>query len=53
VPESYAQAALSDGALVTVLADWCPRIPGLCLYFPSSRLVPPNLRAFIDIIRGE
>lgn len=51
VPESFAQNALSEGSLVTVLEDWCPHIPGLCLYFPRNRHMPPNLRAFIDMIR--
>ncbi|CEP37410.1 MULTISPECIES: LysR family transcriptional regulator [unclassified Halomonas] len=51
VPESYAQAYLSDGRLVTVLNEWCPRIPGLFLYYPNNRLVPPSLRAFIDLLQ--
>lgn len=51
VPQFYAQAALRDGRLVTVLDDWCPPIPGLCLYFPGNRHVPAPLRAFIDTIR--
>ncbi|GAA5233298.1 LysR family transcriptional regulator [Verticiella sediminum] len=51
VPEPYARAALDDGRLVTVLEDWCPRIPGLSLYFPGNRHVPASLRAFIDTIR--
>jgi DNA-binding transcriptional LysR family regulator len=51
VPESYALAYLKDGRLVTVLEEWCPRIPGLCLYYPNNRRVPPSLRAFIDLLR--
>lgn len=51
VPESYAQAYLSDGRLVTVLEEWCPNIPGLFLYYPNNRHVPPSLRAFIDLLR--
>lgn len=51
VPEPYARAALNDGRLVSVLEDWCPRIPGLSLYFPDNRHVPASLRAFIDTIR--
>lgn len=53
VPNSCVQTALNDGRLVTVLEDWCPHIPGLCLYFPGNRHMQPNLRAFIDMIRGE
>lgn len=51
VPESYAHAYLSDGGLVTVLEAWCPCIPGLFLYYPNNRHVPPSLRAFIDLLR--
>jgi len=51
VPEPFARTALEDGRLVAVLADWCPPIPGLCLYFPANRHMPTNLRAFIDMVR--
>jgi DNA-binding transcriptional LysR family regulator len=51
VPESYAHAYLSDEGLVTVLEAWCPPIPGLFLYYPNNRHVPPSLRAFIDLLR--
>lgn len=53
VPEFYARPGLDEGRLVTVLEDWCPRIPGLQLYFPRSRHMAPNLRAFIDILRAD
>ncbi|MCD9027229.1 LysR family transcriptional regulator [Luteimonas sp. BDR2-5] len=52
VPEPYVHAALRDGRLVAVLEDWCPPVPGLCLYFPGNRHVPASLRAFIDTIRA-
>ncbi|MGO7208349.1 LysR family transcriptional regulator, partial [Rhizobium ruizarguesonis] len=41
---------LESGALVTVLDDWCPAIPGLCLYYPGHRHVPQGLRAFITVL---
>lgn len=51
VPEPYAHAYLRDEKLVMVLEDWCPHIPGLYLYYPNNRHVPPSLRAFIDLLR--
>jgi DNA-binding transcriptional LysR family regulator len=42
---------LERGQLVSVLDDWCPTIPGLFLYYPGHRHVPPGLRAFIDVLR--
>lgn len=51
VPELYAEPYLRERRLVTVLEEWCPEIPGLHLYYPNNRYVPPSLRAFIDLLR--
>jgi len=51
VPEHFAKPLLKSGALVTVLDDWCPPIPGLALYFPRSRHLPSPLRAFINQLK--
>jgi DNA-binding transcriptional LysR family regulator len=51
VHESAASRHLGDGRLVPVLADWCPPVPGLCLYYPGHRQVPVALRAFIDVLK--
>ena len=51
--ERWAAAAVADGALVPVLEDWCPPIPGLILYYPGHRHVPAALRAFIDVLKTE
>ena len=51
VHESAARPYLRDGRLVPVLADWCPLVPGLCLYYPGHRQVPVALRAFIDVLK--
>jgi len=53
VPDRAAQPWLADGRLVEVLSDWCPTIPGLFLYYPGARLVPPGLRAFIAVLREQ
>ena len=51
VPETFAKAAIDSGRLICVLADWCPPIPGLALYYPGNRHVPFALRAFIDLLK--
>lgn len=43
---------IASGALVQVLADWCPRFPGFHLYHPSRRQSPPALRALIAALRA-
>jgi DNA-binding transcriptional LysR family regulator len=48
VLEEYAEQHVQAGKLVTVLEDWCPRIPGWFLYYPSRRQMPSALRAFLD-----
>jgi len=44
---------LARGDVERVLADWSPRFPGLYLYYPSRRQMPPALRAFIDFVRDS
>ena len=39
--------------LVRFLEAWSPSFPGFYLYHPSSRHVPPALRAFIDFMRAK
>ena len=51
VPEHFARPYLKTGQLLTVLADWCPPIPGLALYYPRNRHMPSPLRAFIDVLK--
>jgi len=42
---------IEQGRLVRFLEAWSPSFPGFYLYHPSSRHVPPALRAFIDFMR--
>jgi DNA-binding transcriptional LysR family regulator len=51
VPEHAFAGHLERGELVVVLAEWCPPIDGLCLYYPGHRHVPAGLRAFIDLLK--
>lgn len=48
----YAAAPVAAGRLVTVLDDWCPEIPGFYLYYPSRKLMPAGLKAFVDLLRS-
>jgi DNA-binding transcriptional LysR family regulator len=51
VLEDRALDHIKSGALVRVLADWCPPFPGFYLYYPGRRQLSPALAAFIDAIR--
>ena len=42
---------IEGGKLLTLLDDWCPWIPGLFLYYPGHRHLPPGLRMFIDVLK--
>ncbi|HEY8334225.1 MAG TPA: LysR family transcriptional regulator [Tardiphaga sp.] len=49
--ERSVRPLLDSGRLISLLDDWCPEIPGLFLYYPGHRHVPPGLRAFIDVLK--
>ncbi|WP_246587292.1 LysR family transcriptional regulator [Stakelama flava] len=51
VPENAARRQIAVGGLLPVLAEWCPEMPGLCLYYPGHRQVRATLRAFIDTLK--
>jgi DNA-binding transcriptional LysR family regulator len=46
--DGYVHDAVTSGALVSLMEDWCEPFPGPFLYYPSRRQTPPALRAFID-----
>jgi DNA-binding transcriptional LysR family regulator len=49
----YVDRAIADGRLVAVLADWCPDMPSLTMYYPSRRRVPRRLAALLDFLREQ
>jgi DNA-binding transcriptional LysR family regulator len=51
INEWSAETLLAEGRLQSVLDDWSPRFPGLCLYYPPHRHVSAGLRAFVTLIR--
>jgi len=51
LPEDRVEAALKDGQLVRVLADWCPPRPGFHLYYPSRRQPSPAFALVVDALR--
>ena len=50
--EGSAREMLRAGELVAVLEEWCQPFPGMFLYYPGHRHVPPPLRAFVDAVKG-
>jgi len=53
VYHQYAAAPVAAGRLHPVLDEWCPAIPGFYLYYPSRRLQPNGLRAFIEFVQAN
>ena len=47
----YPETDLRSGRLVQVLQDHARSEPGLCLYYPGRRHVPPSLSALVEVIR--
>lgn len=51
VPIDQVQDDLSDGRLVRVLAEWCPRFSGYHLYYPSRRQNSLAFRLLVNALR--
>ncbi len=52
LPTFIVGAALQQGQLLSVLADWAPPPIALCALYPRHRFVSPKVRAFVDLL-GE
>jgi DNA-binding transcriptional LysR family regulator len=46
-----ARDAIARGDLVLLLDDWTPPFAGQHIYYPSRRLLPSAVRAFVDVVR--
>lgn len=53
VPEPIAAGLVATGTLEHVLERFAPMTPGIFLYHPDRRQMPPKLRAFIDHAKQE
>jgi len=51
LPEDQVKTHLADGALIRVLADWCPPFSGYHLYYPSRRQPKPAFAVLVDALR--
>ncbi len=51
LPEDQVRTHLSDGQLIRVLSDWCPKFPGYHLYYPSRRQHTPAFSLLVDALR--
>ena len=50
--EDWLRPDLDSGALEPVLEPWWESFSGPYLYYPSRRLTPGPLRAFIDFVKS-
>lgn len=53
VPAPMAAQAIKSGRLVPLLEPFAPMTPGVFLYYPRHRQMPPKLRAFIDHMKDR
>lgn len=52
VASPAAERALARGHLRQVLAAWTPAAERTAIYYPGHRVVPPALRAFLDVVKA-
>ena len=53
LPAPIAANLVTAGQLETVLEPFAPTAPGVFLYYPGRRQMPPKLRAFIDHVKSR
>lgn len=47
----FAKPYLESGQLCSLLDEWTPEWPALCLYYPQGRNINSSMRAFIDTLK--
>jgi DNA-binding transcriptional LysR family regulator len=53
LPAPMAAEPIRLGQLETVLSEFAPITPGVFLYYPKQRQIPPKLRAFVDHVKKK
>jgi DNA-binding transcriptional LysR family regulator len=51
--EDFLAPELRARRLVPILEEWWQSFAGPFLYYPSRRLMPPPLRAFVDFVKSR
>jgi len=51
VTNDYAEQAIADGRLISVLEDWSPPFAGYHLYYPSRRQLSPAFGLIVEALR--
>lgn len=51
VTSDYAEQAIADGRLISVLQDWSPPFAGYHLYYPSRRQLSPAFAVVVQALR--
>lgn len=51
LPIDQVERHVNDGRLISVLTDWCPRLPGYHLYYPSRRQPSPAFSLLVEALR--
>ena len=53
LPGPMAAKPIADGRLLALLTPFAVPTPGVFLYYPQRRQIPPKLRAFIDHVKRQ
>jgi DNA-binding transcriptional LysR family regulator len=51
LPRDQVQSHIRDGRLIAVLEDWCPKLSGYHLYYPSRRQPSAAFALLVDALR--